>query len=127
MLSRLIRFALVGAVATGVQYAILIALVRGGGMWPPAASALGFSVSACANYLMNYHFTFRSRRPHIPAAARFAVLSCVGLALNWLMMQILVGAGWHYLLAQVCATGLVVLWNFTGNSVWTFGSRQARC
>ena len=46
LLERLVRFGLVGALATGVQYAILVVLVRWAGMWPPAASAVGFVVSA---------------------------------------------------------------------------------
>jgi len=36
-------------------------------------------------------------------------------------MHLMTGAGVHYLLAQVCATSVVLFWNFVGNSVWTFG------
>jgi putative flippase GtrA len=77
-------------------------------------------VSAAANYLLNYHFTFESERPHGPAAARFALLAGAGLLLNAIIMHVLVGAGVHYLIAQVCATAVVLLWNFIGNSLWTF-------
>jgi putative flippase GtrA len=119
-LERLVRFGLVGAVATGIQYLILVVLVREAGMWPAAASAIGFVVSASGNYLLNYHFTFRSQRRHAPAAAKFVTLAAVGLLINFMLMQVLVAAGWHYLLAQVCATGVVFLWNFVGNSLWTF-------
>jgi putative flippase GtrA len=118
---RLVRFALVGAVATCVQYVILIVLVREAGIWPPLASAIGFVVSAAGNYLLNYYFTFRSRRSHGMAAAQFMALAGVGLAINSVLMQVLVGAGWHYILAQVCATVVVFSWNFVGNSLWTFG------
>ena len=118
---RLARFALVGGVATGVQYVTLIALVREAGIWPPVASAIGFVVSAVGNYLLNYYFTFRSRRSHGVAVAKFMTLAGVGLAINSVLMQVLVAAGWHYILAQVCATVVVFLWNFVGNSLWTFG------
>jgi len=121
MAGRFARFALVGGVATGVQYVILIALVRGVGMWAPLASAVGFVVSAGVNYLLNYHFTFRSRRGHGAAVAKFAVLAGVGLGVNFVVMQGLVGVGWYYVAAQVCATVVVLVWNFVGNSVWTFG------
>jgi putative flippase GtrA len=114
------RFGLVGAVATGIQYVILIALVRELGMWPALASAIGFVVSAFGNYLLNYHFTFRSERPHGPAAMKFVTLAAVGLAINFALMQALGVAGVYYLLAQVCATAVVFLWNFVGNSLWTF-------
>ncbi len=120
VLERLVRFGVVGALATGVQYLILVVLVRWAGMWPPAASALGFLVSAVGNYLLNYHFTFASRQPHAPAAAKFLVLAAVGLTLNAVLMEVLVDLGWHYLVAQVCVTAIVFLWNFIGNSLWTF-------
>jgi putative flippase GtrA len=120
VLGRLVRFGLVGGVATGIQYVILVVLVQAAGMWSPAASAIGFVISACGNYLLNYHFTFRSREDHRPAVAKFMVLAGVGLAINYGLMQWLTGMGWNYMVAQVCATLVVFLWNFTGNSLWTF-------
>jgi putative flippase GtrA len=120
VLERLVRFALVGGVATGIQYGVLIVLVREAGVWPTVASAIGFVVSAGCNYLLNYHFTFRSSHSHSTAVVKFLTLAAVGLAINSTLMQVLVGAGWHYLLAQVCATAVVFLWNFAGNSLWTF-------
>ena len=121
VLRRLARFGIVGALATALQYLILILLVRGLGTWPVVASGVGFVSSAGFNYLLNYHFTFRSRRPHAAAALKFLTLAAVGLAINSALMQVLVAAGWHYLVAQVCATAVVFLWNFVGNSLWTFG------
>jgi putative flippase GtrA len=120
-----VRFALVGAAATAAQYAILIVLVREAGVSPTPASAIGFVVSAIGNYLLNYYFTFRSRRSHGGALAKFLLLAGGGLAINSLLMQLLVvGAGWYYMVAQVCATAVVFLWNFIGNSFWTFGAPE---
>jgi putative flippase GtrA len=119
LLEKLIRFGLVGALATGLQYVILIVLVHAG-VWPAVASAIGFAISATGNYLLNYRFTFRSRESHGPAATKFVTLAVVGLVINFVLMHVLVGAGWHYLLAQGCITAIVFLWNFVGNSLWTF-------
>lgn len=120
-LSRFVRFTLVGGVATAIQYALLILLVHGFGMTPTPASSIGFALSAAVNYLLNYRFTFQSDRPHGPAASKFAVLAVAGLLINAAIMHLMVGAGVYYLLAQVCATALVLFWNFVGNSFWTFG------
>lgn len=120
-LSRFVRFAVVGGVATAIQYALLILLVRGFGMAPTPASSIGFVLSAVVNYLLNYRFTFQSNRPHGPAAAKFGLLAGAGLLINAAIMHLMVAAGVHYLLAQVCATGVVLFWNFVGNSIWTFG------
>jgi putative flippase GtrA len=120
-LSRFVRFSLVGAVATAIQYALLILLVRAFSLAPTPASCIGFAVSAVANYLLNYHFTFASERAHAPAAVKFALLAAAGLLINAAIMHVLVDAHVHYLIAQLGATGLVLFWNFIGNSVWTFG------
>jgi putative flippase GtrA len=120
-IARFARFALVGGVATAIQYALLVLLVRAVNVEPTAASSVGFAVSAAVNYLLNYRFTFRSDRPHGPAAAKFALLAGAGLLLNAAIMHVLVGMGIAYLLAQVCATAVVLCWNFIGNSWWTFG------
>ncbi len=118
---RFVRFAAVGAVATAIQYALLILLVRGFGMAPTPASSVGFVFSAGVNYLLNYRFTFHSDRPHGPAAAKFGLLAGTGLLINAAIMHVLTGMGVQYLIAQLCATGVVLFWNFIGNSLWTFG------
>jgi putative flippase GtrA len=119
LLEKVIRFGLVGVVATGIQYVILILLVHEG-VWPALASAIGFVISATGNYLLNYHFTFRSQESHGAAATKFVMLAAGGLLINYVLMHFLVAAGWYYLAAQVCTTAIVFLWNFVGNSLWTF-------
>ena len=116
-----LRFATVGGIATLIQYLILIALVQGVNMHAVWASSIGFVVSAICNYLLNYRFTFRSNARHRQAMVKFFLVAGVGLVLNGLIM--LVATEYlhvYYLLAQILATGLVLLWNFTGNRLWTF-------
>jgi len=125
-LGRFARFAAVGGIATGIQYALLVLLVKGWGMAPTPASSIGFALSAMVNYLLNYRYTFHSDRPHGPAAAKFGALAGTGLLINAAIMHWLVGAGAPYLLAQVCATAVVLFWNFIGNSLWTFGAQPQR-
>lgn len=121
---RFIRFGLIGGLATAIQYAILVVLVRGIAADPVVASAAGFCVSAGMNYGLNYRFTFRSRKRHRETLAKFMTLAVIGLALNSMTMALavrLLDVG--YLLAQLFATALVLLWNFLGNEFWTFRQR----
>ncbi|MBS0612566.1 MAG: GtrA family protein [Proteobacteria bacterium] len=124
--SRFVKFAGVGAVATAVQYAVLILCVEVLGIGAVSGSCLGFVLGAVVNYWLNYHFTFRSDNPHHVAATRFAITAAVGLALNSLLMSVLVHRlALPYLLSQVITTALVLAWTFTVNSLWSFAGGPA--
>jgi putative flippase GtrA len=121
LIAKFMGFAGTGAIATGIQYLILVGLRELGGISPVIASATGYGIAAVANYLMKYHWVFRSDEKHHVAGPKYAVVSASGLALNTLLMylgtQVL---GLYYLFAQVITTGLVLIWNFALNGLWTF-------
>lgn len=118
---RIASFLIVGAFATALQFAIMVVLVREFGAKPVAASAMGFVISALANYQLNRMFTFRSRARHGTALTRFAIVSGIGLALNAAVMFLLVEAlHLHYVLAQAFATFVVIIWNYVLSKRWTF-------
>lgn len=122
MTRQFLRFVLVGGGATALMYALLIIQVEWL-HWPVvAASSLAYLLSALCNYAANYHYTFASQARHQLALPRFFAIALVGLALNGALMALFVhGLHWHYLIGQVLATGLVLLWNFAANRRWTFG------
>ncbi|MGC4027481.1 MAG: GtrA family protein [Steroidobacteraceae bacterium] len=115
------RFLGVGLAATALQYAVLVAGVELAGALPVRASALGFVCGSVLNYLLNRSYTFRSRVSHLRGVSRFIVIVALGLAANVLFMSLLNGyLGWNYVLSQIVTTGVVMLWNFVGHSLWTF-------
>jgi|CXWL01.1.fsa_nt_gi putative flippase GtrA len=108
-----LRFAAVGFVATGAHYAVLVTLVEAGGVQPVAATTCGYFIGIVVSYALNRRFTFAARG----GAGRFAkyvTLYVVGAFLNGAVMGGFMSFGAPYLLAQVGATGLVVVWNFAG-------------
>jgi putative flippase GtrA len=116
------RFVLVGAAATAVHYALLIGLVEAAGARPVPATVLGSIAGALVGYAGNRQFTFKSGVPHMRGLPRFLLVALAGLVLNAGIMALLSGPlGIHYLLAQVVATGIVLVWNFAANRHWTFG------
>ncbi len=124
---RVASFLGVGAIATLVQYCILVLSVEVMGLKPVVGSSIGFAFSAVLNYWLNYHFTFQSRNSHVGAASRFALVALAGMALNMGAMIVLGRLSWlPYVAAQVMATVLVLAWNFLGNSIWTFAHRGER-
>jgi len=119
--AQFIRYAAAGAVGTMVHYALLFGLVEGAGIGAVTASTCGAVSGALVNYTLNYRYTFRSRRPHRESLLKFGVVSVAGVALNALV--VLVGTttcGWHYLVVQLIATGVVLGVAFAVNRAWTF-------
>jgi putative flippase GtrA len=116
-----IRYSLVGAVGTAVQYAILVWLVQSATTSALTASTAGAIAGALVNYYLNRRWTFGSSRAHEQALPRFAAIALAGIGLNAIVMAgMFTYLGAHYLLAQVVATGVVLAAGFLANRKWTF-------
>ncbi len=115
------RFCSIGAIATVLQYAILILLVTVLSVPATFASATGFMISALANYALNYRYTFRSDKKHLDALSKFTTVALIGLVLNTSIMYLFVDLlGVFYLFSQVVATVIVLVFNFLGHNYWSF-------
>jgi len=120
-----VSFAGVGLIATGIQYVILLFAVQVLHSNAVMASSAGFLLSAGVNYLLNYHFTFRSESSHLTAASRFAIIAGAGFVLNTALMYLLVQL-LHvpYVLSQLLTTGAVMMWSYLGSALWTFAGSK---
>jgi putative flippase GtrA len=114
-------FAAVGAIATLLQYFILVVLVSVFSFDAVLSSAIGFVTSAFLNYYLNYRFTFKSSKRHRVALVRFFIIASLGLLINTLVMKFLLSyIHLPYLLSQVGATGMVMLSNFILLKKWAY-------
>jgi putative flippase GtrA len=119
-LTQFLKFAAGGAVGTAVQYAVLVAWVEiAGGPVVPGALA-GFCMGALVNYVIARSYVFATARPHGSALPRFALVATAGAVLNTAIVAVLFESGAHYLVAQMAATGIVLVFNFLANRHWTF-------
>lgn len=119
--NQFMKFACVGVVGTLVQYTLLVILVQGAEFNPTLASTVGFTFGAFTNYYLNYNYTFASDKNHSEAISKFFTVALVGMLLNGLIMHFCTDVmAVPYLLAQVIATCLVLLWTFSANRWWTF-------
>ncbi len=117
----LLRYVLVGCIATVAHYGALITAVELHWLSAPPAAVLGAVCGAIVAYLGNHRLTFSSDRPHHVAVPRFVLVACAGALANGGIVW--AGIHWlnlHYLLAQVAATLLVLLMTYTLNRRWTF-------
>lgn len=127
-LKRFVKFAIVGAFGSGVDFAILNLLILGAGFDKLVANTCSFSAAAFGNFLGNRLWSFpESReRPCMSQMARFLAVSLGGLLIN----QVLFLGMSRYLFAELgtlgynlakgVATVVVLFWNFGINRIWTY-------
>lgn len=121
VLGQLFRFAFVGLFGTAAHYSVLTVLVEAFRAPVLGATTAGFAVGALVNYALNRRFTFASATKHAVALPKFFTVAALGAGINafvvaWLLEHTPV----HYLAVQVCATAMVLLWNYAANALWTF-------
>ena len=120
--AQITAFTAVGVFAAIAHYGALVALVEGAGWRPVPATLVGYVAGGVVSYILNRRHTFASARPHAEAGWRFAAVAAVGFCLTWAFMQLFVEAmALPYLPAQLVTTGIVLVWSFVANRVWTFG------
>jgi putative flippase GtrA len=118
-----IIFSMMGAIGTGGHYLVLVLLVELFNQSASISTTAGFIVGAFINYILNYHITFKSIKPHREALVKFLLIAAIGAIINTMIMYF--GTNilhYHYFLIQIIATLLVLIWNFTVNKIWVFST-----
>lgn len=90
------------------------------------ANSIGFSVAATSNYIFNRIWTFRNSYPEIFIQfTKFIVISLLGLVLSNLLIWALHSRGkMNFYVVKLISIGLVMIWNFTLNYLYTFALVQ---
>lgn len=126
-----IKFLIVGAINTGVDYVVyyglravleLVFAAVGFQTLRQISKAFSFIVSASSNYTMNRIWTFRSKNRRIAQeAGKFFVVAIGGLIINSIVFYLVTAQlHWRDIWGLVFATAAATLWNFAGNKLWTF-------
>ncbi len=86
------------------------------------ANSAGFACAVVSNYLLNRWWTFHSADPHVGVQfAKFTVVALVGLGMNNAIIFFLTERrGIKFYPAKLIATGVVMIWNFGANLLFTF-------
>jgi putative flippase GtrA len=121
MLLQFGTYLVVGVCAAIGHYGTLIVLTEVFDVDPVRASIVGFVVAGTISYVLNYRFTFRSTKRHVEALPIFGFVVAIAFMINWFSMiffnRIL---NFHYLPSQLITTGIMLIWQFTANKLWTF-------
>ena len=121
LIEQLLKFGVVGAAATLIDFAVMIALTELAGLDPVISAGISFTVSVVFNYLASMRFVFTRREDlgRAAEAAIFVALSLAGLAINEVLMWLGVTMlRLNYVLVKVAATCVVMLWNFLSRKRW---------
>ncbi len=118
---RFLRFASLGAIGTLAHCGILVGAVEFLGFDPVAASAIGFLAGAGVNYSLTRAFVFETTQPHHVVFTKFLLVAVSGVLITAAAMHLLVAVlGLNYLASQVLVTGVLVLWHYGLNRIWSF-------
>ena len=86
------------------------------------ANAIGFCTAATTNYILNRVWTFGSHNPEgAMEFMKFFGVSLVGLGINTFILWFLTSKlKWNFYFSKLCAIGVVTIWNFIINYLFTF-------
>jgi putative flippase GtrA len=117
-------YGVLGLAGTAAHYTVLLVFVEVLMLKAITGSSVGFVVGAIVNHSLNRRFLFhKTQRSYSASALLFCVVSVIGFFLNLGIVATATSVfAWHYLIAQVAATGTVFMVTFVLNKVWTFQS-----
>ena len=120
---QIVRFVMVGACGTLLQYLILWIGASWLRMPAPWASAAGYLAGSIVNYFLNYTVTFGSAVAHRSALIRYYAMVGGGWLLTLGMMALFVNAlnmnKWG---AQITTTLICLAFNFLLSRIWVYRS-----
>lgn len=128
-ITQFIKFALIGALNTGVDFGILNTLSYFTGVYAGARliplNAVSFVIALVNSYALNKYWTFRAAGQGVSGVefGKFLAISLVGLAINTGALVLVTSFfappfGFSIQLwenfAKAAATGVSLIWNFAG-------------
>ena len=118
----LVRYVLVGAAATVVDYGAYYVLTRYFFIAAVFANQVSYVFGNIVSFLGQRAITFRSHGHPGPQYLRFLVVNAVGLIVSQLTLVILLRLGVNDLLAKAAGVITSGSFNYLSNRFWTFKS-----
>jgi putative flippase GtrA len=121
-LVQFLKFCAVGCSGMLLDFGLTWTLKEKAGINKYVANTCGFMLAVVSNYVWNRLWTFGSRDDRLAAEfLSFFFIALVGVGLNNLILWLLTDRlRLHFYLSKLLAIGVVTLWNFTMNFLFTF-------
>ena len=123
LLIKFLKFGVVGASGVLVDFGVTWLLKKQARLNKYIANSTGLACAVVSNYILNRIWTFHSADPNVGIQfAKFAVVALIGLGMNNAIIYFLnEKKGVRFYMSKLIATGIVMLWNFGANLMFTFG------
>ncbi len=122
LVNKFIKFGVVGASGVIVDFGFTFLGKEILKIQKYIANSIGFTIAASSNYLLNRIWTFHSQNPEIGIEySKFILISLIGLGINTFILWTLVSKmKWNFYVSKLFAIGVVTIWNFVFNMIFTF-------
>lgn len=122
LLIKFIKFGIVGVSGIVVDFGTTWLLKEQLRLNKYIANSAGFACAVVSNYFLNRLWTFHSADPHVGIQfAKFTIVALIGLGMNNAIIYYLTERqSVKFYASKLVATGVVMLWNFGANYLFTF-------
>ena len=119
---KFLKFCVVGASGVVVDFGITWICREKLRLNQYVANSTGFLCAVLSNYALNRVWTFHSQDPSVAVQfSKFLVIALIGLGLNNAIIYFLnERRKINFWMAKLIATGIVMVWNFGANVLFTF-------
>ncbi len=119
---KFLKFSVVGASGTLIDFGLTYWCKEKLGLHKYIANSIGFGVAASSNYILNRIWTFSNHDPAIVTQyGKFFIVSVIGLLISNGIIHLLNDRlNLNFYFAKFCGIGVVVVWNFFANYLYTF-------
>lgn len=122
LFEQIVKFGIVGVIATIIDWSIFYALFNLTGMWYILAKTIAFAISTVFNYYLSMKYVFVSKYSKDQRHREFQIfilLSIIGmlltLSLLWFVVEII---GINANIANIIVAVIVMVCNFVMRKIW---------
>ncbi|HMP99257.1 MAG TPA: GtrA family protein [Cyclobacteriaceae bacterium] len=119
---KLLKFSAVGFSGLIIDFGLTWLLKERFSVNKYLANSAGFTLAATSNYFLNRIWTFENHALNITEQyTSFFIIALIGLIITNGMIYLLnQKLNWGFYFSKLIAIGLVIIWNFTMNYIYTF-------
>jgi dolichol-phosphate mannosyltransferase len=123
-----LRYCTVGILGVGVNFLTYFSLTRFAGWTPELSSPIAIELSIISNFICHNFWTFIKRMngvSYFNRFIRFHIVAGVSGVINYLFFLFLINALFlSDLLSLFLGIGIATIFNYAGNSLWTFRRQE---